>query len=236
MIIKGGYFCRMDHLLDNPIWNALNTEQSHFNCGDAQLKYFDPEVSPFVAMKNWDAGDLQYLDQQLPADRNFFHIIAQPIELPASCSIRFSIPLYQMVCPALQPFATAVSGLRDLRDTDIPAMVELTALTKPGPFMSKTSDFGHYTGIFEKEVLVAMAGERLKVPGYTEVSAICTHPDHTGKGYAALLLSLAAEKIIQKDSIPFLHVRHDNERAIRMYEKAGFEIRREMNFVIFRKD
>jgi GNAT superfamily N-acetyltransferase len=226
----------MDHLLDNPIWNAITTKQSHFNCGDVQLKYFDPEVSPFVAMQRWDSNDLQYLDQHVPAGRNFFHIIAQPIELPASCSIRFSIPLYQMVCHALQPYHTVANGLRDLHEQDIPAMVELTALTKPGPFMSKTHTFGNYTGIFESDLLVAMAGERLKVPGYTEVSAICTHPGHSGKGYAALLLSLASEKIIQTGALPFLHVRHDNVRALRMYEKAGFIIRREVQFAIFRKD
>jgi len=114
-------------------------------------------------------------------------------------------------------------------------MIELTALTKPGPFNNRTIEFGNYIGIFEGDRLAAMAGERLKISGYTEVSAICTHPDFIGKGYGAVLLSQASLRILRDGQIPFLHVRNDNTRAIKMYEKAGYTIRTEMDFAIFKK-
>lgn len=226
----------MNSLLDNPIWEALSSYHRQHNEGDSRLKYFYQAISPFVAMEKWDDADQLYLEQHVPAGRNFFHIIANPIQLPASCSVVFSLPLYQMVCKELHPFnAGQLLNIRSLGQKDVQQMIELTALTKPGPFNQRTIEFGNYTGLFDKKRLAAMAGERLKVKGYTEVSAICTHPDYIGKGYGATLLSLACTRIIQEGNQPFLHVRHDNERAIKLYQEAGFEIRSEMNFVIFRK-
>jgi ribosomal protein S18 acetylase RimI-like enzyme len=226
----------MESLLDNPIWEALSSYHRHYNEGDDRLKYFYPAISPFVAMNEWDQSDQDYLEQNLPADRNFFYIIKKKFELPASCKKAFSIPLYQMVCRNHKPYTAPGITTRPLEQADIPQMIELTALTKPGPFNQRTIEFGNYIGIFDGDRLAAMAGERLKCPGYTEVSAICTHPDYTGKGYGAVLLSQACARIIRDGQIPFLHVRHDNTRAIKMYEQAGFEIRTEMDFAIFRKN
>lgn len=222
-------------LLDNPIWQALNTAHAAFNEGDQRLKYFYPEVSPFVAMNDWQAGDQLYLDKHLPADRGFFYIIRDKIQLPDSCKKVFTIPLWQMVMQQHIPFTVKGITIKPLDHTHIPAMIGLTALTRPGPFSQRTIEFGNYIGIFEQDQLVAMAGERLKVDGYTEVSAICTHPDATGKGYGAALLSAACNRILESGQIPFLHVRNDNARAIQMYEKAGFTIRCEMDFAIIKK-
>lgn len=225
----------IDSLLDNPIWQALNTAHAAFNEGDQRLKYFYPEVSPFVAMNDWQEEDQLYLDKHLPADRGFFYIIRDKIQLPDSCKKVFTIPLWQMVMQQHMPFTVKDATIQALDHTHIPAMIGLTALTRPGPFSQRTIEFGNYIGIFEQDQLVAMAGERLKVPGFTEVSAICTHPDATGKGYGAALLSAACSRILEKGEIPFLHVRNDNLRAINMYEKAGFAIRCEMDFAIFKK-
>ena len=101
-------------------------------------------------------------------------------------------------------------------------MVELAMLTKPGPFGTRTQDLGTYLGIRSEGKLVAMAGERLKVPGYTEISAVCTHPDHTGKGYAGILMTEVMGGIRDRGEISFLHVRCDNTRAIALYERLGF--------------
>ena len=89
-------------------------------------------------------------------------------------------------------------------------MVDLATLTRPGPFGPRTIDFGHYYGIFEGKKLVAMTGQRLHVHQFTEVSAVCTHPDHLGKGYAAALVQLAVRLILQQNQTPFLHVRSVN--------------------------
>ncbi len=225
----------MESPLDNPIWQSLCSVHQQYNEGDGRLKYFYPEISPFVAMAEWDEADRNYLDQHLPANRNFFYIIKNKVELPVSCKIVFSIPLYQMVCREHTPFSAPGITTRALGAADIPQAIGLTALTKPGPFNQRTIEFGNYIGIFEGERLTAMAGERLKFSGYTEVSAICTHPDFAGKGFGAVLLSQASAHIIQNGQIPFLHVRNDNTRAIKLYEKAGFEIRSEMDFAIFKK-
>ena len=115
-------------------------------------------------------------------------------------------------------------------------MINLARLTKPGPFGKKTIDFGYYFGIFENEKLVAMTGQRLHVQNFTEVSAVCTHPDHVGKGYANTLLQHQLQLILQQGQHPFLHVRDDNQRAIALYERLGFVVSRAMNFYFMKKE
>ena len=114
-------------------------------------------------------------------------------------------------------------------------MIELTALTKPGPFGSRTHELGTYLGIRWQGKLVAMAGERLKVPGHTEVSAVCTHPEHTGKGYAGILMSEVMKCIRDRGETPFLHVREDNVRAVEIYKRLGFRQRKRGHFAVLRK-
>lgn len=114
-------------------------------------------------------------------------------------------------------------------------MVALAALTKPGPFNSRTIEFGEYYGIFENGRLASMTGQRLHVENYTEVSAVCTHPDFLGKGYAAALLQHQLQIICGNGQIPFLHVRADNERAIALYERLGFKKNGGMNFYFLKR-
>lgn len=112
---------------------------------------------------------------------------------------------------------------------------KLAALTKPGPFNTRTIEFGHYHGIFDNGKLVAMTGQRLHIDNYTEVSAVCTHPDHLGKGYAAALIIHQLQLILSQGQKPFLHVRDDNDRAISLYERLGFKVNRSMNFYFMKK-
>lgn len=225
----------MVSLLDNPVWEALSNRQSHFNRGSGVLKYFPSDVAPFIGLKHWDQKDLDELNDHIPADRTFSVLIAKKVSLPPSFEIIFSTPLYQMYCPVLKPVIDTNINIRSLRDEDIPMMLELTAMTKPGPFYERTIDFGNYIGIFDNDNLVAMAGDRLSIDGYTEVSAICTHPEQLGKGYASYLITKAANRVIQEGDTPFLHVRADNLRAIEVYKKMGFQIRADIYFAIFRK-
>jgi len=221
--------------LDNPVWEALCSQQKHFNKGNEILKYFPANVSPFVGLQHWDANDLQQLNHHLPIDRSFSVMITKEVQVPANFETIFTIPLYQLCCPVLKPFNHPAIVFRKLNNFDIPQMLELTEMTKPGPFYERTIDFGNYVGIFHNDQLIAMAGERLKVNGYTEVSAICTHPDFLGKGYASFLLSKISEQIIQEENIPFLHVKQDNSRAIEVYKKLGFQIRSDVYFAVFKK-
>jgi predicted GNAT family acetyltransferase len=133
------------------------------------------------------------------------------------------------------PGSSARPEIVELSATDSPEMRELTALTKPGPFGPRTHELGYYVGIRDGGKLVAMAGERMKVPGYTEVSAVCTHPDHLGKGYAATLMTEIMRSIRARGEKPFLHVRGDNSRAIAIYERLGFQKRWEGHYAVLRR-
>ncbi len=122
----------------------------------------------------------------------------------------------------------------ELGQTDVAEMVELATLTKPGPFDTRTREMGTYLGIREGGKLVAMAGERLKLPGYTEISAVCTHPEHLGHGYAGFLMTILAERIRGRGETPILHVRAENARAVQLYERLGFRRRLLSYFAVFR--
>jgi predicted GNAT family acetyltransferase len=115
-------------------------------------------------------------------------------------------------------------------------MLALTQLTNPGPFGAKTIEFGHYHGAFEGDRLVAMAGQRMYAFEYAEISAVCTHPDHTAKGYARKLLLHQINRIKAAFNIPYLHVKYDNERAIKVYKDLGFSVNQEVYFHVFAKN
>jgi predicted GNAT family acetyltransferase len=221
--------------LDNPVWAALSSKQSHFNIGNDRVKYFPSNVSPFIGLKDWNESDLEELIHHAPSERSFSVMIAKEVGLSTSFDILFTTPLYQMICPVLKPFTNPDIAFRSLENKDVAQMLALTEMTRPGPFYEKTIDFGKYTGVFNGDELISMAGERLKVNGYTEVSAICTQPAYLGKGYASCLLSNVSEGIMQEGGIPFLHVRTDNIRAIEVYKKLGFKIRTEVYFAVFKK-
>ncbi|OYU56557.1 MAG: GNAT family N-acetyltransferase [Chitinophagaceae bacterium BSSC1] len=225
----------MAHPLDNPVWSALSGRQQRFNSGDHQLKYFPTDVASFVGLKNWDASDLLALEERLPAGRTFSIPLSKPVIIPDCFEVLFEIPLYQMVCSSLNRQTLPNMPLQKLGKKHLQQMLDLTALTKPGPFYEHTRDFGNYFGIFEGKRLLAMTGERMKSRGFTEVSAICTQPDQMGKGYASILLQHACERIFAKGEQPFLHVRQDNPSALHVYRKFGFEVRTEIYYAIFKR-
>jgi predicted GNAT family acetyltransferase len=160
-------------------------------------------------------------------------ISPQPATIPGKWKVLRHIPCLQMVFNG-GVIPTNVD-LINLTNEHIPQMMELTQLTKPGPFVTRTIDFGHYQGIFEGDKLIAMTGQRMAPIPYVEVSAVCTHPDHVGKGYAKQLLLSQVNRITGEGNIPFLHVRDDNHRAIKVYDSVGFVTRTDMHFYMLRK-
>jgi predicted GNAT family acetyltransferase len=124
----------------------------------------------------------------------------------------------------------------ELTAADAAEMFALATLTKPGPFGIRTRELGDYIGIRREGKLVAMAGERLRAPGFTEVSAVCTHPNHLGHGYATGLMVEIMQRILMRGETPFLHVRSQNQHAIDLYRRLGYVDRHLFQLTILRKN
>ena len=136
--------------------------------------------------------------------------------------------------PKLSPLAHLPTDEPVLLDADdVDDMLALVAESPPGPFSSRTVEFGGYVGVRRGGRLVAMAGERLRPPGYTEISAVTTHHDHRRQGLAELLIGTVAARITGRGEVPFLHVAGGNTSAIRLYEALGFTTRRDVWFTVW---
>lgn len=226
----------MEHVLDNPAWNALNSGNQHLANGNHAVKYFDKEVSPFAGASQYTPENLEQLYQLLPDNSPRLLIAPSEISFPSSWKVLGTLQGFQMVNEASSTHQPDSTGLVALTDEHIPQMLALTQLTNPGPFASRTIQFGHYYGIFQDDELVAMAGQRMHVANYTEISAVCTHPNHLGKGYARQLLQYHTHRMQAAGNIPFLHVRYDNHRAIKVYEDMGFAVRIPICFHFVQKE
>ncbi|MGA8439903.1 MAG: GNAT family N-acetyltransferase [Candidatus Sulfotelmatobacter sp.] len=228
------------HPLDNVIWEALSTRQTAFAESFGQGRRFVEEVSSLAAFREDSPEGYQSLERLVGSRGTIRVFLESPYEDRMGWTLVARAPLVQMVWENDHALNTSTvrstPEIVQLNATHSPEMIELAALTKPGPFDKRTHELGRYIGIFREEKLVAMAGERLKVPGYTEVSAVCTHPEHTGHGYARLLMSDVMGGIRQRGETPFLHVREDNGRAIELYEKLGFHRRVLRHLAVIRKD
>jgi len=240
----------MTHLLDNPVWNALNSGNKNLAEGNERAKYFPKDVAPFVGLKDTSRRDLDVLYDLVPAGTVAAVVTPEDIAIPELWTRILETKLLQMVCdnPAKPSAANPAKAtpanptkspafeydLIPLEARHVPDMIALTKMTNPGPFYSRTIEFGNYTGIFKADQLIAMAGYRLQANPFIEISAVCTHPDHLGKGYAATLILYLAGLIRASAGIPFLHSRTDNERAIKLYEKLGFVNRRQMTINIIK--
>ena len=226
------------HPLDNIIWQALTTRQAHFAESFESARRFPREVSPLSGFAGLSDDGYASLAALVNPGASVGVFLSEAYEPRAGWDYIVGAPLLQMVCDN-GGFSRSVCNSNqqvvELGTLDSPEMLALTALTKPGPFGTRTHELGLYVGIRDQGRLVAMAGERLKVPGYTEVSAVCTHPDHLGKGYAGILMIEVMKRIRERGETPFLHVRSDNARAIALYERLGFHTRWEGYFAVLRK-
>jgi ribosomal protein S18 acetylase RimI-like enzyme len=218
------------HLLHNPVYNALHSGDKHLSFGNGKVKFFDEQVSPFAGFENDYSKGFADLYELLPVGRKILYAIPSFIAQPGGWQIRHEIKGLQFIYEGNSDIKTEFPNVISLSEIHIEQMMQLTKLTKPGPFGLGTINFGSYFGIFDNEKLVAMTGQRLHVKNYSEISAVCTHPDYAGKGYAYTLLQHQLQLILQQNQQPFLHVRDDNQRAIALYLRLGFTISRPMNF------
>jgi ribosomal protein S18 acetylase RimI-like enzyme len=241
--------------LDNVIWHALKTRHSRFAEIYGNAARFTPDVTLFAAFEGDPAEGYASLSTLASPEGVIRLFLESPYEERQGWTHVAGARVVQMIWDGEPERRTSLSGsistnakteglatnhhaeaeIVQLGAADSREMMELTALTKPGPFEKRTHELGTYLGIRREGKLIAITGERMKVPGFTEVSAVCTHPQHTGRGYARMLMNKVMQGIFDRGETPFLHVREGNARAIELYERLGFRERKVVNLAVLRK-
>lgn len=228
----------MSHLLDNMIWNAITTGNKDISTVEGDIGFYRPDIAPFAGFKELNKENLDKLHIMLPPGRKvaLHYTDSLPLDAYKWTSLQ-QMDVTQMVYEwPVFSFTTEASKLIvPLSDEHIPAMLELTALTKPGPFLERTIEFGNYFGIFIDGRLAAMSGQRMHPVPYLEVSAVCTHPDFRGKGYAKSLMLHVMKRILDNSFTPFLHVLTSNVGAIQLYESIGYRTRTRLFIDVVKK-
>jgi ribosomal protein S18 acetylase RimI-like enzyme len=214
------------HSLDNPIWHALSTSQAHLAEGGPHAKRYAAEVAPFLAVP--DAGQGAEALAALVTPGEVLTLIGVIPPLPSHWQVEQEAGLLQMTATRPVAVTRPDPDFTVLTVADAPDMLALTALVFPGYFRPRTIEMGVYLGIRVEGRLVAMAGERMALPGHREISGVCTHPDYLGRGYAGSLVGHLLNAQFDRGESPFLHVNPNNAGAIRLYEKLGFIPRAEL--------
>lgn len=222
------------HPLDQPIWSALTTTQQAMAEGDGRARRYPVDVAPFADMPVLSAENFAALGAMMSPQDIAVLFTPDAVHPPADFKITLAETGEQMIGTPLDAPANGVEIVR-LGAADVPAMIELTSLTKPGPFSKRTHELGTFLGIRADGQLVAMAGERMKPAQYTEMTAVCVHPSHRGRGYGQILLSAISRQIVARGEIPFLHVFSSNHSAITLYKRQGMEIRRRFHITVLKK-
>ncbi len=221
-------------MLDNPVWESLTGPHARFGGRLNRVARYGADISPFAAFETEPStGDWRDL-AELAGPGARLGVMGTPAALPAGWEHQLIGAGVQMVAegPLPPPPADEVPPVR-LGDGDVPEMLDLVARTKPGPFLPRTIELGSYLGIRVDGQLVAMAGERLHPPGWTEISAVCTDPSWRGHGFAGQLILALAGQIRARGENPFLHAVATNP-AIALYEKLGFRHSGATSFTMLR--
>ena len=227
----------MAHLLDRCVWNALHSRQAHLAIGDGRAVGFQRSYAMFIAGADRSDESLAAMAALVPAEGQSAMVESDSWPLPPGTRIVKDAMIVQMVAETGIAGSEAGFAFLELGEADEPEALELATLCRPGPFFERTSALGGFIGVRDDGGrLVAMAGERFKIGRYTEVSAVCTHPDQRGRGLARGLIRVVASRIAARGETPFLHSYPDIHGAIALYESLGFRRRAEVNYTIIERD
>ena len=221
-------------LLDRPVWSALTTRQRSLAEGAGRARRYPVAITPFADMADMSAESFAALSALMSGQEVAVLFTPEAVTAPPGFKVVLAETGEQMIGT---PAESSLSGIEivTLGAGDVPAMMGLTALTKPGPFAARTHELGTFLGIRVGGELVAMTGERMKPGNFTEMTAICVHPSHRGRGYAQALMAAVSRRILARGEIPFLHVFTNNRSAIALYQRQGMTIRRRLHVTALQK-
>ena len=219
------------HPLDRPVWSALTSRQAPLSLGDTQALRFDPAYGLFAAAADASPESTAALGALITSPNGMGLVEAGDMPLPPGAVVRAQAACVQMVAASLNAGGKSVA-FEPLGEADAAGMLALATLTVPGPFFEKTHRLGDFIGIKIDGRLIAMAGERMKPDGYTEVSGVCTHPDFRGQGYAGALMRVVTQRILERGEQAFLHAYAANTATIVLYETLGFRVRTTVTYTV----
>ncbi|MDW2981461.1 MAG: GNAT family N-acetyltransferase [Rhodanobacter sp.] len=219
--------------LDNPFWSALCSRHRAIALRRGEAARYPAPFAPFLGVASAQADVAAAVASLVEVDESVYLLGVAPT-LPRSWTLDAFAPLAQMICPA--PIAV-IDGppVIELTEAHRADVLALTALVYPHYFRPRTMELGRYFGIYRDGRLAAMIGERLGTDAQQEISAVCTHPDFNGCGYARRLLALLSNDNLERGRLPFLHVSHQNHRAKQLYEQIGYRHRRDIGFWSLRR-
>jgi predicted GNAT family acetyltransferase len=224
----------MPHLLDRPIWSALATRHAEFALGNEVARRYPASIAPFVSSRDEGAASLDALAELVRPDESVIILQVDDVLLPAELAAVSTAAGVQMLL-ARPPDRVSDDRVQRLTTADAAEMLALAELTRPGPFSLRALSLGNFWGVKRDGRLVAMAGERMKQPGYTELSGVCSHPQLQGQGLGRLLSSFVTAEILARGDKPYLHAYATNTVAIELYKSIGFEIRTYVNVAVVRR-
>jgi ribosomal protein S18 acetylase RimI-like enzyme len=224
------------HPLDSAVWSSLTGPHAQFAEGMSAARRYPADVALFTGLSPVAGDDIWGAALELAGPDQVLLLSGPPSlldDLPAGWQIEMDLAGVQMVATDRFVSRLDAEAVR-LGADDVEEMLDLVARTEPGPFLPHTYRLGTYLGFRREGALVAMAGERLHPPGWTEISAVCTDPQFRRQGLSTRLIAAVSNGIRARGETPFLHTAAANETAIRLYQSLGFSVRRPIRFFALR--